>query len=107
LGKILRCTYARALWCSFFFQNFIEGLIPKYPEVFEGSGEPPGQHEYNFGKKWKSYSSIYQLAQGNLLRFDEVLGLPLEKALLFLAYEGDKFLLEQMKHKDMMKGFKK
>ncbi len=35
---------------------------------------------------------------------DEVVKLPLEQCLLFLAYRADKILLEELMHKDMVKG---
>jgi len=40
------------------------------------------------------------LAGGDINRFDEVVGLPLEKCLLYLAYINDKAHLEQLLHKD-------
>jgi hypothetical protein len=37
---------------------------------------------------------------------DKVVEEPLEKCLLFLAYRADKVLLEDLMHKDAMKGIK-
>jgi hypothetical protein len=75
-------------------------LSERYPEVFEGDWGDSNQHSYNFGKKWKSYSSIYTLAGGDITKFDEVVSQPLEKCLLYLAYINDKAHLEQLMHRE-------
>ena len=85
-----------------FFYQFTNGLVERYPELYEGSGTPT-QHQFNFGKKWKAYSTIFELADGNIKMIDEVVKEPLEKCLLFLAYKADKQLLENMMHKEAMK----
>jgi hypothetical protein len=43
------------------------------------------------------------LAGGSLLKIDEVVKEPLEKCLLFLAYEADKMQVEELLHKHAMK----
>jgi hypothetical protein len=43
------------------------------------------------------------LAGGNLLKIDEVVKEPLEKCLLYLAYEADKIQLEELLHKNALK----
>ena len=91
-----------------FFSSYLNGLVERYPELFEeGAGEEGGQVRYNFNKKWGGYTAVYQLAKGNILKYDEVLGLALEKVLLFLAFESDKGLMESMLHKEMMKKYSK
>lgn len=100
------CSYGYSFGHTFFFQKFIEGLSERYPEIFDGFGGDTTQHQINFGKKWKSYSSIIQLAGDDILRIDEVVTQPLEKCLLFLAYQADKVQLENLMHKEMLKKMK-
>ena len=88
-----------------FFYQFTKGLVELYPELYE-PGTIPTQHQINFGKKWKAYSTIYELANGDITMIDKVVEEPLEKCLLFLAYRADKVLLEDLMHKDAMKGIK-
>jgi hypothetical protein len=40
------------------------------------------------------------LAGGDITKFDDVVSLPLEKALLYLAYINDKAHLEQLVHRE-------
>lgn len=47
-----------------------------------------------------------QLCGDDILRIDEVVREPLEKCLLFLAYQTDKIQLEDMLHREMMKKWK-
>ena len=69
-----------------------------YPELFDSdfSGGSTTQAEINFGKKWKSYASLIQLANGDITRIDEITNLPLETCLLKLAYDADRAELEKM-----------
>jgi len=90
------------LGCIVFFCSFAKGLAERYPEVFEGDGTST-QHQINFGKKWRSYATIVELASGNIKEIDEVVKEPLEKCLLFLAYRADKNQLEQLMHREAMK----
>jgi hypothetical protein len=92
------------LGSNFFFQRFVSGLAKLYPEIFEdGIGGDTTQHQINFAKKWKSYTSIIQLANGDITKIDEVVQLPLEKCLLFLCYQSDKAQTEELVHKQMLK----
>lgn len=86
----------------FFFCAFAYGLSERYPELFEGDGST-SQHQVNFGKKWRSYSTIVELANGNIKEIDEVVKEPLEKCLLFLSYKADKNQLESLMHNEAMK----
>jgi hypothetical protein len=90
---------------SLFFSSYAIGLTERYPEVFEGDGTS-SQHQVNFGKKWRSYATIIELADGNLKEIDEVVKEPLEKCLLFLSYKADRNQLEGLMHKEAMKGLK-
>jgi len=102
MGEMVRCIYGGSLWVLVFFYSFTKGLIELYPELYEPSNTPT-QSQANFGKKWKSYSSIIELANGDIRLMDEVVKLPLSQCLLFLAYKADKALLESMVHKEMLK----
>ena len=86
----------------FFFNKFTKRLVELYPELFEDGGAT-NQHQINFGRKWKSYSSLIQLSGNNIDKMDEVVKEPLEKCLLWLAYQSDKVELEDLMHKDAMK----
>jgi hypothetical protein len=85
-----------------FFCSFANGLTERYPELFEGGGNPT-QHEVNFSKKWRAYSTIIELADGKIKELDEVVKEPLEKCLLYLAFKADKSQLEGILHKEAMK----
>ena len=41
-----------------------------------------------------------------MLKFDEIVKQPLEKCLLYLAYKADTVLVQEMMHKQSMKGLK-
>jgi hypothetical protein len=90
---------------SVFFYQFVNGLIERYPELYDGDGAS-SQHQANFGKKWKSYQTIYELASGDIKKIDEVVEEPLEKCLLFLSYKSDKIRIETLMHKESLKGIK-
>jgi hypothetical protein len=81
----------------------VSGLAERYVELFEGDGDT-SQHQANFAKKWKGYATIVELACGDIQKIDEVTNLPLEQCLLFLSYKSDKNVLENLMHKEAMKG---
>ena len=81
----------------------MDGLVERYSELYENDGGAATQSEANFAKKWAGYTSIYELANGNILQFDEVTRLPLEQCLLYLSYKMDKNFLETLLHKEQMK----
>lgn len=91
-----------SLWCIVFFCSFVNRLIEFYPEIYDGDGIT-SQYQVNFGKKWKSYTSIFDLANGDITKYSEVLGLPLEQCLLYLCFKADKNTLESMMHQEAMK----
>jgi len=86
-----------------FFSTFATGLIERYPELFEGVAGTSSQHQINFGRKWKAYATIIELANGDIQQIDNVVKEPLEKCLLFLSYKADKSTLEGLLHKEAMK----
>ena len=103
---MVRYHYGLALGLSFFFQRFVQGLIERYPEVFDGGISGDGlapDAQANFSRKWKSYISIVQLSQGDITKIDEVVLQPLEKCLLMLAYMADRANVEELVHKAAMK----
>ena len=100
---MVRCRYGYPWGMSVFFSSYIKGIAERYPELFAGGGGDATQYEINFSKKWKGYSGIYELADGNIEKIDEVIQQPLEKCLLFLSFKADKNLLEGLLHKEMMK----
>jgi hypothetical protein len=90
------------LGSTFFFVRFIENLVTFYPEIYEGPDGDVSPIEHNFGKKWKSYTSIFQLAEGDITKFDKVVEEPLEKCLLFLCYRADKNRVDTLLHREAM-----
>lgn len=102
---MVRCEYGIPFWSILFFYSFVDGLVPRYPELFEGGGVT-SQHQLNFGKKWRGYETVVALAQDNILLFGEVLQKPLEECLLYLAYISDKGQLEKLLQKEQMNRYK-
>ena len=86
--------------------GYLNGLVERYPELFDGEGGSPSQLQANFGKKWKNYTTIIELAGGDVQQIQKVVEEPLEKCLLFLSYKADKNLLENLLHKEAMKSIK-
>ena len=81
------------------FIQFINGLAERYPEIYDGDGAS-SQHQANFAKKWGSYATIVELADGDITKFDRIVEEPLEKCLLYLAYRADKSLIETLMHRE-------
>jgi hypothetical protein len=102
---VVKYHYGYPLWYIVFFSKFATGLNERYPELFDGDGVS-SQHQYNFGRKWRSYSTIFELAEGDIEKIDRVVEEPLEKCLLFLAYKSDKNRLEGMLHRESLKNIK-
>ena len=98
---MVRCFNGCALWLFVFFYQFVKGLTEKYPELYDGDGYS-SKHQANFGKKWGNYATIQQLAGEDLMKIDLVVEEPLEKCLLFLAYQSDKVYLENLIHNEAM-----
>ena len=85
-----------------FFCSFVSGLAERYPELYDGEGYQ-SQHQANFGKKWQAYSTIIELAGGDITKIDSVIKEPLEKCLLYLAYTTDRNHTETLMHKESIK----
>lgn len=91
-----------SFWSNVFFSSFINGLGNFYPELFEGGGGASRNYA-NFTKKWGGYQTIIELAGGDITKFNEVTGYPLEMCLLYLAYKSDKAVLDNLIHKENLK----
>lgn len=91
------------LWCIVFFCSFVNGLTNLYPELYDADGGDNTRLQYNFSKKWKSYATIVELANGDITQIDKIAREPLEKCLLLLSYKADKVLLEQLMHNAALK----
>jgi hypothetical protein len=86
---------------SVFFCKFVNGLTEFYPEIYDADGIA-SQHQVNFGRKWGAYQPIIELANGDILKINEVVEEPLEKCLLYLSYKADKNHLEFLMHNEAM-----
>ena len=96
------CRYGCAFRSIVFFCSFVTRLNEFYPEIYDGDGTS-SQFQFNFGKKWKGYASIYEHANGDITKYGEILTQPLEQCLLYLCYKADKAQLENLMHKEAMK----
>jgi len=99
---VVRSKYGYTLRCLVFFCSFVNGLVERYPEIFEGGGTPT-QHQINFGKKWGNYQTLIELADGQYGRIDWATEQPLEKCLLYLAYKSDENNLKNLLHREALK----
>ena len=67
---------------SLFF-DYRKRVAAQFSQLFQGGGGTP------VGKKWGWYSTIHSLAQGDILKVDEVTKVELSAALSYLSYEQD------------------
>jgi hypothetical protein len=79
---------------SLFFYRLGNDLINRYPDLF-GESENEYSPESQFGRKWGWYSSFYQLAQGDVTRFERVGQLGVHEALTFLVFEKERLDIER------------
>ena len=86
-----------------FFCEFVNGLVEFYPELYDTDNGSPSELQANFGKKWKNYTTIIELAGGDIQQIDRVVREPLEKCLLYLAFKTDKNRIETLIHNEAMK----
>jgi hypothetical protein len=70
--------------------------------LFEGDAGNSSQHQINFSNKWRNYSALIQLSGGDIRNINEITELPLEKCLLFLAYNSDLNQLQNLLQKEIM-----
>jgi hypothetical protein len=67
-----------------------------YPELFSNTtGDRATSVSAGFAAKWGWYQSIYGLTQGNILKYNEITKSKLHTCLMHLAFEKDKYELEQ------------
>jgi hypothetical protein len=92
------CTFRSLV----FFCSYVNGLIERYPEIFEGGGSAT-QHQINFGKKWGNYQTLIELADGEFGRIDWATEQPLEKCLLYLSFKSDETTLKNLLHREALK----
>lgn len=108
---MVRCKYGFSLWLFFFLYSYLQGLIERYPEIFEGAGieggNPESTYQATFGYKWRGYQSIAILAGEDITKFEEITSLPLETCLLNLCYLSDKVQMEKQIHKANMRKYSK
>jgi hypothetical protein len=78
--------------------EFRKRAIDSYPVLF---GEQDDQEEQNdfsettqFGKQWGWYQSIYQLAKGDITKFERVTETGLFECLTMLTFEKQKSEIE-------------
>jgi hypothetical protein len=88
--------------CLLFFSLYLNGLGEKYPELFEGGGDG-SETAARFGKKWRGYQSVVELAGGDITKIDAIVKEPLEKCLLLLAYKSDYAYLQTQLNKEYLK----
>ena len=100
---MVKGKYGCAFRCSVFFCAFVNGLTERYPELYDADNGDTGQHQINFSKKWRSYATIAELANGNIKEIDAVVAEPLEKCLMLLSFQADKVHLESIMHKEAIK----
>jgi len=79
----------------------VSGLTKLYPELYDNQGEG-GRLQHNFSKKWGSYATIVELCAGDIRAIQEIVTLPLEQCLLYLAFKSDRNLLESLMHKEAL-----
>ncbi|QCZ35044.1 hypothetical protein D8Z79_025960 (plasmid) [Escherichia fergusonii] len=81
---------------AYVFLSFRKRIVKQYPKIFAGGGQDDGlTMGGQFRAKWGWYHSIYRLANGEILNFDQVTRQSLHKCLTYLSYEIDKQKVEQ------------
>ena len=79
---------------NFFFLNLMNELLNYIPNFIETGSGAQSESIADFGTKWGWYSSLYQLAQGDVRRFEEITELKLFSCLTYLSFEADKNKME-------------
>lgn len=87
--------------------DFKKRVVNRYDGLFSGSDNGDGGGDFSasatFSNRWGWYQSVYQLAQGDVRRFDAVTELPLHQCLTYLMFEKEKVTLENDELKRRMK----
>lgn len=78
--------------------EFRKRTIDSYPILFGESDDEEEQNDFSettqFGKRWGWYQSIYQLAKGDLTKFERVTETGLFECLTMLTFEKQKMEIE-------------
>mgnify|MGYP003123086546 CR=1 FL=1 len=89
---------------QFFFVEFRSGLVKSYEEIF-GKGTGGGlDRASQLSAKWGWYQSVYELAGGDVTRFEDITQLGIHKCFTMLAYKKERAEVEAIQIK---KSFKK
>jgi hypothetical protein len=82
------------LAAQIFFLDFRTTIVESYSYLFGDGNEEDEQDTTSdfsgatqFAKQWGWYTSIYELAQGDVRRFDEVTRLSIHQCLTWLTYK--------------------
>lgn len=103
IEAMLEMPLDAVLSAKVFFLRFRDGVKSDFPSLFGSAEEQGYTSEENFGRKWGWYQSIYTLAKGDALRFNEATALPLYQALTYLSFEKEKNELEAKRIKNKFK----
>ena len=85
--------------------EFRKRAIDGYPVLFREADDQEEQNDFSettqFGKQWGWYQSIYQLAKGDITKFERVTRTGLFECLTMLTFEKQKTDIEnrQLKRK--------
>jgi len=78
--------------------EFRKRTIDSYPVLFGKQDDEEEQNDFSettqFGKRWGWYQSIYQLAKGDITKFDRVTEQGLFECLTMLTFEKQKIDIE-------------
>ena len=77
-----------------FFLPFRDRLIQTYDQLFRAGGGESYSAVSQFGEKWGWYQSIYQLAQGDIRRFEHITELNIHQCLTLLSFEKERSEIE-------------
>ena len=83
--------------------EFRKRVTSSFTELFREGGEGDYSTRAQFGRKWGWYSSIYQLARGDVRHFEAVTKLRLSTALTYLTFESEKNRIENQEIKKQFK----
>jgi len=77
--------------------RFNKRFIERFSGLFGDGDEETNEFSQRsqFAKRWGWYSSFYQLAKGDVTKFDEVSRIPATRALTLLTFEKQKAEIEQ------------
>ena len=86
-----------------FFLSFRDEIIKTYDELFVTTNDERPvikTREQSFGEKWGWYQSVYAIARGDVLKFEQVTKSGLHSCLNWLSFEKEKVELEEKRIKE-------